>query len=145
MWCSSTSLSSDILNNQSALFDVYDSAVYHFVRVHIVDANQTESRVIMKNGSQSRRQKPQQAPFSIPGALQLNNIYITLQYTPTVSNLAPLFALEQTVNQASFFSLSHCKSWKFKLVACVNMVLLFKPHNRQKLKKLSIYMKGYTE
>lgn len=84
------------------LFDVSDSAVCYSVRAHYVDANQTESRVIMKNGSRSTRQKPQQAPLSIPEALthQLDNIYITLQYTPRASNLLPLFALDQTRDQS---------------------------------------------
>lgn len=105
--CVSSSPRSDILKQSVRLFDVSDSAVCHSAREHFVDANQTELRVIMKNGSQSTRQKPQQAPFSIPQALthQLDNIYITLQYTPRASNLLPLFALDQTVNQGAFFFL----------------------------------------
>lgn len=130
--CVSSSPQSDILDNQSGslmspilLFAILSACTF-------VDTNQTESRVIMKNGSRCTRQKPQQAPFSIPEALthQLDNIYITLQYTPQASNLLPLFASHQTVNQVGGFFFSFQKNKKssvqnkFTLVAVVNSVFV---------------------
>lgn len=110
--CVSSSPQSDILDNQSGslMSLILLFAIPSMWTLLTLTKHNREWLWRMTHEAQGK--KPQQAPFSIPEALthQLNNIYITLQYAPQASNLLPLFALDQTINQATFFSSSIRKS-----------------------------------